>query len=179
MKLLALCLSMIEKAEDKHKFDQLYWAYKDLVHYCAMDKLHNEYLAEEAVSLTFEHIAKNMYKIGEAISPSTKRLIVTIAERTAINMYKKQQNEMSRIVNIEEIEPYMLGEYREDDKAVTKAILKLPQHYRQPILLKYSLGYSTEETAAILNYSVAKTRKLITRGKKKLGQILQEEEAML
>ena len=179
MKILSLCLSMIGSWEEENKFEQLYWQYKDLLHYCAMGKVHDVHRAEEAVNTAFLHVAKNMQMVDEAISPRTKRLLVTIVERTAINLYKKDQLEIGRTVNMDDIEPHMLRGYTEEDQTLAQAILQLPLNYRQPILLKYSLGYSTEETAAILDYSVAKTRKLITRGKQKLEQILKEEKLVL
>ena len=175
MKLLALCLSTIGNQEEEHKFEQLYWEYKELLHYCAMGKVHDAHRAEEAVNTTFLHVAKNMHMVGEPISPRTKRLLVTIVERTAINMYKKDLLETGRTVHMEDVEPQLLADYSAEDHALAHAILQLPLNYRQPIILKYSLGYSTEETAAILDYSVAKTRKLLSRGKKKLEQILEEE----
>ena len=87
LKILSLCLSMIGSWEEENKFEQLYWHYKDLLHYCAMGKVHDVHRAEEAVNTAFLHVAKNMQMVDEAISPRTKRLLVTIVERTAINQY--------------------------------------------------------------------------------------------
>lgn len=178
MKLLALCLSMIGNQEEKDKFEQLYWEYKDLLQYCAMDKVHDAHRAEEAVNTAFMHVAKNMHMVGEAISPRTKRLLVTIAERTAINMYKKHQKEYNRTINIEDVNPELLCGYQDEDTVLAQAILKLPLNYRQVIILKYAQGYSTEEIAAILDYSLDKTGKLISRGKKKLEKLLEEEQIL-
>ena len=176
MRILALCLSMIGSQEEKDKFEKLYWEYKDLLHYCAMDKVHDAHRAEEAVNTAFMHVAKNMHMVGEAISPRTKRLLVTIVERTAINMYKKYQKEYNRTLNIEDVPPEIFGVYQEEDKILAQAILQLPLNYRQAIVLKYSQGYSTEEVAAILDCSLEKTKKLISRGKKKMEKLLEEEE---
>ena len=176
MKLLALCLSMISDPKEEVKFEQLYWEYKDLLRYCAMDKVHDAHRAEEAVSTAFMHVAKNMHMIEEPVSPRTKRLLVTIVERTAINMYKKHQKEYNRTINIEDVNPEILVGYQEEETALAQAILKLPLQYRQVIILKYSQGYRTEEIAAILDYSVEKTKKLISRGKKKFEKLLEEEE---
>ena len=69
------------------------------------------------------------------------------------------------------------NDYAEENLSVTRAILKLPLLYRQPIILKFSQGYTTKEIAAILDYSVAKVEKLIGRGKKQLEKLLEEERA--
>ena len=167
---------MISDPKEEVKFEQLYWEYKDLLQYCAMDKVHDAHRAEEAVSTAFMHVAKNMHMIEEPVSQRTKRLLVTIVERTAINMYKKHQKEYNRTINIEDVNPEILVGYQEEETALAQAILKLPLQYRQVIILKYSQGYRTEEIAAILDYSVEKTKKLISRGKKKLEKLLEEEE---
>lgn len=176
MRILALCLSMINDAKEENKFEQLYWEYKELLFYCAMNKIHDEHRAEDAVNITFMHVAQNMHMIEDAISPRTKRLLVTIVERTAINMYKKYQKEYNRTLNIEDVDPELFIGYQEEDKLLAQAILKLPLNYRQVIILKFSQGYRTEEIAAILDYSLEKTKKLISRGKKKLEKLLEEED---
>ena len=178
MRILAICLSMINDAKEENKFEQLYWEYKELLFYCAMNKIHDEHRAEDAVNITFMHIAQNMHMIEEAVSPRTKRLLITIVERTAINMYKKHQKEYNRTINIEDVNPELLYGYQEEETALAQAILKLPLNYRQVIILKYAQGYSTEEIAAILDYSLDKTRKLISRGKKKLEKLLEEEQIL-
>ena len=178
MRILAICLSMINDAKEENKFEQLYWEYKELLFYCAMNKIHDEHRAEDAVNITFMHIAQNMHMIEEAVSPRTKRLLITIVERTAINMYKKHQKEYNRTVNIEDVNPELLCGYQDEDTVLAQAILKLPLNYRQVIILKYAQGYSAEEIAAILDYSLDKTRKLISRGKKKLEKLLEEEQIL-
>lgn len=179
LNILAVCLAMIEDESEQQKFEQIYWAYKDLMFYYAKEKVHDDYRAEEAVNTAFLHLAKNMNMVETVISPRTKRLMVTIVERTAINLYNKRQKEYNRIVSIEEMEHILVdfNDYAEENLSVTRAILKLPLLYRQPIILKFSQGYTTKEIAAILDYSVAKVEKLIGRGKKQLEKLLEEERA--
>ena len=173
--MLALCLAMIEQKAEKQKFEQLFWEYKDLMFYCAKEKLHDAYRAEDAVNISFLHVAKNMEMVGEVKAPSTKRLMVTIVERTAINLYKKYQKEYNRMVCMDEVE-CMAEDDLVSDLMVAQTILQLPLHYRQPIMLKYSLGYNNREIAAILDCSVAKVEKLLSRGKKQLEKLLEEAQ---
>lgn len=175
MKLLTLCLSMIADREEQQKFEQLYWEYNEQLFYCAMRKVHDLHRAEDVVNTVFLHIAQNMHMVKEVISPSTKRLLMTMVERTAINMYNKYQKEYNRTVQIHEANVDLLGSYSEDEKILAQAILDLPLQYRQAIVLKYSQGYNNREIAAILDCSVAKVEKLISRGKKKLFKLLEEE----
>ncbi len=172
MRLLAYCLAMIDDESDKIKFEELYWEYKNLMFHCAKEKLHDIHRAEDAVSIAFVHVAKNMAMVGEVKSPQTKRLLVVIAERTAINMYNKYQKEYNRTVDIEDMTHIAVNDFPSDG-VVAQAILRLPLNYRQVIMLKYSLGYNNREIASILDCSVAKVEKLISRGKKQLEKLLE------
>ena len=173
LNILDVCLAMIESESEQQKFEQIYREYKDLMFYCAKQKLHDEYLAEDAVYISFLHLARNMNMVEDAVSGKTRRLIVTITERTAINLYKKRQKEWNRSVAIDEVQQ-IATLFAETDDTVVQTILRLPFEYRQAIVLKYSQGYSTREIAAILDCSVAKTEKLLSRGKKKLEKMLKE-----
>lgn len=61
--------------------------------------MHDEQLAEDAVSMAFIAVAKNMGMVKEAISPQTKRLLLTIVQRTAINLYHKQRGNTTAACN--------------------------------------------------------------------------------
>ena len=93
LRILTVCLALIEDISEREKFERLYWQYKDLMFYCAHKRLHDVQLAEDAVNISFLHAAKNMSMVGEVASARTKRLMVTITERTAINLYHKAQKD--------------------------------------------------------------------------------------
>ena len=40
LRILTVCLALIEDVSEKEKFEQLYWQYKDLMFYCAHKRLH-------------------------------------------------------------------------------------------------------------------------------------------
>ncbi len=176
LNLLAVCLAMIENESEQQKFEQIYREYKNLMFYCANQKLHDEHLAEDAVNISFLHLARNMNMVEDAVSLKTKRLMVTIVERTAINLYRKRHKELNRNISMDEAEHIAVSVIESDD-TVAQAILKLPLEYRQAIILKYSQGYNTREIAAILDCSIAKTEKLLSRGKRKLEKMLGEANA--
>ena len=93
--------------------------------------MHDEQLAEDAVSMAFIAVAKNMGMVKEAISPQTKRLLLTIVQRTAINLYHKQQREYDRCVQLEEGDSMTTDPYTQQDSLVADAILQLPPVYQQ------------------------------------------------
>lgn len=174
MKLLAFCLAMIDEESDKQKFEQLYWQYRKLIYYYAYQHLDDDELVEDAVSETLIKIAKNIHMIHDIDSNQTKHLLAIITERTAINVYHKNNREKKKTVFIEDVGEQ--GSYVGVDEAIhiKEAIKALPDDYRHTMMLKYIDGYSTKEIAVLLNFTVSKVEKLLARGKKKLGRILKE-----
>lgn len=58
---------------------------------------------------------------------------------------------------------------------VEEAILKLPINYWAVLRLKYSQGHTNEEISKIFKISEGNVRQRISRGKKKLAEILAKE----
>ena len=63
--------------------------------------------------------------------------------------------------------------YTEQDSRVADAILQLPHPYQEVFLLKYAQGYQNKEIAVLLDFTVAKVEKLLSRGKKQLKELLE------
>ncbi|MCD8355113.1 MAG: sigma-70 family RNA polymerase sigma factor [Clostridia bacterium] len=168
----------IIEEEQQNGFERMYEQYCQLMYHVALDILQDSYLAEDAVSEAFWKAAENYSKISEPVSPKTKRFLVIICERTAIDLYRKRKKQDA--VSLDEME------YEQTDAAVSvlpeeegtleAAIARLPKAYREVILLRYSFGYSINEIAKLLDFSEAKVSKCITRGKKKLAELLEQEE---
>ena len=171
---LIFYLSLIEKDNDKEKFEQLYQNYLKLALYRAREFLPNEQLAEDAVSIAFLKIAQNIHKIDEVISPQTKALIMRVVERSAINLYKTENRHQSRKTILEEAEEIEAEPVQ--DHYLADLILELPEQYRSVILLKYAENYKSKEIAELLGYTVSKVDQLASRGKKLLEKKLAEGE---
>jgi len=164
-------LQLIDTAEDRSKFEQLYEQYKQLMFYTAFQILKRPQDAEDAVHLAFLSIAENISRISDLDCPKTRAHIVTIVERKAIDMLRAERRHPS--VPLDESINGVSVEYG-GDSALAKAILELPAAYRQCILLKFYHGYSTKEIAGIMHLSLANTSKLLQRAKAKLKEIYQE-----
>ncbi len=166
--------AIIDEPKQITKFEQLYRKYRMLMLYRAREILHDDYWAEDAVSEAFLKIAKNIEKIHIVDSAETRHFVLIITERSAIDIYHKQNK--NTVVSLEEVLDEPAYENASQDLSpLAAAIVKLPVNYRQVILLKFSEGYSNREIADMLGYSVSKVEKLIARGKKKLQRYLQEE----
>jgi RNA polymerase sigma-70 factor, ECF subfamily len=65
-------------------------------------------------------------------------------------------------------------ESEENNEAVRYALLKLPLHYRQVLILKYVEGFSVKEISVITNRSQKSVEGLITRARRELNKNLKE-----
>lgn len=159
----------IVKSADRPKLERLYLEYRSVMFCAANEILHNEHEAEDAVQQAFMKIAENLDKVPDELSNKTKAFVVTIAENTAIDRYRK----LKRHGDCELCEQSCGIEANSADELVS-CILKLPARYRQFILLKYYHGYSTREIAKLLGMSSAAASKTAQRAKQRLEQLCRE-----
>lgn len=166
---------MIDNEEERSKFEALYFKYRQLMFQVANDILKDDYLAEDAVHKAFEKIMKNLDKIHDVECPKTKGFIVIVVKHVAIDFYRKRKRE--NIVELNEnegIREYVLNvEQVVIDKIehpLTRAILLLPHHYSEIILLKYSHNYTERQIADLLGLSEENAKKRLQRAKKKLRE---------
>ena len=68
------------------------------------------------------------------------------------------------------------SERRDDEEAMMKAIHRLPAAFREAILLYYYQGYGIAEMAEMLNLPEGTISSRLSRARKKLEEILREEE---
>lgn len=171
--------TLIEEHQ-RDDFERMYLQYRQLLYQVAFDILHDHQLAEDAVSTTFCKAAENFSKISAPVCPKTKRFLVIVCERTAIDLYRKQRQQDSASLDALEydIPDQNAVVQPEEEGTLAAALARLPKTYREVLLLRYDLGYSTGEIARLLSFSEAKTAKCITRGKQKLRQLLEEGEGV-
>lgn len=159
----------IVKPADRPKLERLYLEYRSVMFCAANEILHNEHETEDAVQQAFMKIAENLDKVPDELSSKTKAFVVTIAENTAIDRYRK----LKRHGDCELCEEACGIEANSADELVN-CILKLPARYRQFILLRYYHGYSTREIAKLLGMSSAAASKTAQRAKQRLEQLCRE-----
>lgn len=169
---MIIYLQMIESDEDKSKFEIMYTEYKNLMLYVANQILRDTPDSEDVVHQSFLKLIGILDKIEEPKCHKTRALLVTIVERTAIDLYRKRQNHTTIELQDEYIGGHVLRTEAQMDLA--SAMASLPTRYREVLLLKYDSGFSTNEIAQLLSMTETNVRKTIQRAKEKLGNILEE-----
>jgi len=168
---------MIDSPDEKQKFEIIYQTYRHLMFYIADRILENAQDAEDVVHDAFLKVTENIGKIDNPRCPQTRAFVVTITENKAIDLYRRRKNHS--IVPFEEeyigVPEQSKIEQVEESDVLAKAILSLPGHYREILLLKYAQGYSMDEIAILLSTTVENVKKLIQRARKKLEEALEGE----
>lgn len=169
---MLICLQMIDSAENRSKFETIYLLYRDYMFRVAFGILNNEQDAEDAVHSAFVCIAENMNKVEQVKSTKTKGYILTIVRNNAIDIYRKKQSQPHS-----EYLDSAVGVQRQydGDNELAKCMLKLPERYRNVIILRYCYGYEMKEIAKVLNISYQNALKIEQRAKTKLRALCQEE----
>ena len=168
-----------ESVEDKSKLEELYNTYRQTMFYASNRIIRDEYLAEDIVHQAFLRIIYNLDKINEIKCHKTMSFIVIIVRNIAIDFYRKRKRENN--ISFDEVEIYIEDEKSGNDfilNDIEEAILKLPLNYLNVFKLRFSHGYSYKEIAEILEISEVNARQRISRGKKKLEEILAKKEGV-
>ncbi len=166
--------------EEKTKFELLYERYHRRMLYLAATMLGDQMAAEDAVHSSFVKILEHLDGIADVDSGRTRRYVLTITERTALDMLRKKHREpMISYEEWAEWEQFLRsqeGFYElPEENQVVLAMKHMPLLYRDVFLLKYSSGYENREIASLLGISEASVRKRLSRGRQKLEEVLNGE----
>lgn len=171
-------LALIETEAEKNKFEILYRNYERLMFGKAKSILHDSYLAEDAVQQAFLYVAKNMDKIVDPISDRTKALLLLVTKHSAYDIVRRERRRKNRTVEYDEIENLATPDFAEfvGDDTAALALRSLPEEYCTALILRYMFHYTAKEIAKLMNCTVAKAEKLVSRGSKKLAEALEARQ---
>ena len=172
---MLIYLQMIDAPRERTKFEVIYRLYGELMFSVAFHILQNEKEAEDAVHHAFVKIIENISKISDPKSTKTRCYIVTIVERTSINIY--HQKKRHPILPLEDWADGLTVEY-EGSNELARCMAKLPAHYRQVLLLKYHHGYTIKEIAKMLGMTQSSVASTLNRAKAKLEILCKEAEIL-
>lgn len=170
-------LEMLETPEEKLKFEQLYFLYRDKMYAVAFKILHNENDAEDIVHESFKAIIENFEKINDISCHKTWNYIVTIVKNKSFTLYqKKKHHETSAYEDWVEVEmdftPEKVTEEREVAEILAELIRSLPFPYKEVLYLQYYNALSGEEIAKFIDKTPAHVRKISQRAKAMLKEEL-------
>ncbi len=164
-------LAMIGSDDDRAKFEQIYYKYRNLMYHIAYQVTENREDAEDAVQQAFLYVVENLGKVDSVSGARTRSFLSIITEHKAIDIVRKRRP----VIELDAAEKELAVSLPEDSGELARAMAKLPRRYQDVLLLHYHNGYSAREIAKMLGSSPAAVRKSIWRAKEALGKLLPEE----
>lgn len=165
------------------KEERVYRKYCKLMFGTAFEILQDKSLAEDAVIEAMTRIIKNIDKIGEVDSPKTRSFAVIICKNAAKDIYNKQKRSNSaeksyieKLCAEDKYEPSSLLLDKDTVNRMKEAIEGLDEMYRDVFLMKYAYDMRRGEIAEELGISVEAVKKRLMRAKKKIIELMGEED---
>lgn len=170
-----LYLLLIDSEPDKRKFVIIHEKYRNLMFKVAFDVLKDFHEAEDAVQEAFIKVARNMKCVGKVDSDKTKRFLITVTKRTAIDMLRGKKSKSRFEMHADEmshVKASVVYEATDIDIEQLDVLKNLSVKYRDVIILKYAYCYKSYEIARILGIKESAVRQRLARGKAKIQEEL-------
>lgn len=172
----------MRKQSDSEALEQLYDLYEQKMYAVAFSILHNEWQAEDAVQDAFVRLFKNIKRLKNLEAEKTRAYVLRTIQNTAIDLYRKNHISLQRTVSIEERE---IADECDDmmnlvsrfagENILEEMLSRLPDSYREVLMLRCVHQLSSKETAAVLEISEALVRKRQQRAINKLRMMMGDD----
>ena len=171
---------MIDGAENKSKFNQIYETYKVTIYAVAYDILKNVHDSEDAAEESLIKIIGILDRIEmDAIGTAKcKNLMITIAKNTAIDYWRKQKHLPDPIAYWEEKETVKSTEElyidMENYQDLLQCITELDDRYRDVLNLRILHHLSSRQAGNLLGISEDNVNMRFMRARRLLAKKLKE-----
>ena len=149
------------------KLEEIYRRYYKLLFYIADGILNDPAEAEDAVHDAFLKIAAALDRLPAADDPRTRAFAAAIVRNRAIDLYRKRQNLLPLDESILPAAP--------PQGSAERLLEGMPEPHRTVLLLRYDMGFSVREVAALTDRSPDSIYKIIQAAKKQLAESLKKE----
>ena len=176
--MLFLLLEMANSPEDKRKIELLYEKYNRLVFSNAYSVVENHHDAEDIAFLSCEKVIINIEKFKDISSNETKKLLMVITERTALDFCKRKKTIMDAEQYVEQstLDTYMVSkDMGIENVELCESLNKIPKKYRDVLILYYVNGLSTKDIGDVLGISEGTAAKRLYRGRERLKEMRFDE----
>ena len=161
------------------RLEEIYYAYRKQMFCLARTLLSNDADAEDAVHTVFLQISeKRLSAVSKIQDPGDLRnYLLKATKNTCLNLLRSRR----RTVALEEWMPGTTlsdSEFMEwlciraEAEHLRRSIDALPEHYRQVLYCRFVMELSVQDVAALTGKTVGVVKMQLSRGKKKLLQML-------
>lgn len=159
-------------SNQQDKLERIYCLYQAPMLRLALRILGEEHDAEDAVHDAFESVTRNLDRLAAPEDPKTRGYVMVVTERKAIDLLRLRRKSAA-----DELDESTGGVDfpSEDGNALARCMAKLPQRYREILLLRFVYGYSMRETAELMDVPFTTVGKLSQRAKERLYTLCKSE----
>lgn len=163
---------------EKEEFAQVVWEAQDTMYRMAKSILRSDADCEDAVS---QAIVNAFEHLGSLKKPQyAKTWLIRIVMNECCHLAKQRKKEQCYEEDVicigEWKERYETDWQAEDYSELYTALYELPQVYRTALVLYYMEEYSVAEIAKIQDTSVGNVKMRLSRGRKMLKQLFEDNE---
>lgn len=176
--MLGFYLTLLDTAEEKSKFEELYRLYRQDMYKTAYGILQDSFEAEDAVHEAFLIVIKKLNKISEIKCPQTHAYLIIIVKNLALKIYNERKK-----IKTDDIDKIEITDSTDiEDTVIAKMelnqlefILKqLPEDYYQILFLEQYMGFNIKDISESLGITYENAKKRLQRAKSKLRKIIEE-----
>jgi len=131
-------------------------------------------IAEDLVQETFARAWKNIHQLKSV--EAAKPWLFTILNRENARRFSRKQLPMVELTEEWNFEHIADKNDALERISLQRAILKLSDDYREPLVLQIEAGFSTEEIAAIMNLNANTVSSRLFRARTELKKIMSIDE---
>ncbi len=174
---IAICMTMIDDEYEQSEFERLYLDNRQNAYAVAYKILHNDSLAEDAVSEAFFRVAKIFDKISHLDSVKLKYYTMSAVRNTALNILKKENRFAENASYSDEILYDNCNHTENEDTAewIRLCMSKLSYTDHEILYLRISRALKFKEIAKLLGISQTAARQRFRVAKNNLKNIIGKE----
>lgn len=172
---IALCMALIDDVYEQSAFERLYLDNRQNAYAVAYKILHDEALAEDAVSETFLQIAKVFDKISHQDMRRLHHYVASATRNTALNMLKKEKRSAENISFSDDVLYNYDSQSSDANAELKRCIAKLTYTDHEILYLRISRELKFSEISSLLGISQTAARQRFWVAKNNLKKIIEKE----
>ncbi len=158
------------------KYELLIDAHSDDLYRYALWVTKNKHMAEDVIQETYLRAWKSLDKLLDP--KASKAWLFTIFRREYARQFERKRHQM---VDVENLDDAAVSNRDFDDSVesfqLRRALDKLEEEYREPLVMQVLGGYSCDEIADTLGISSSAVMTRLFRARKKMRELLGDDKA--
>lgn len=171
---------LLESIKDEKKFEEIYKKWWGKIYSFILSKIGNSEEAKELSQEVFLKIYLNLENFNPNFKFST--WIFKIAQNLSIDYLRKKQilkSELQEESAVDKRDPLLIMLKDEEKKSIWEKVYKLPEEYKEIIILRHKNELSYEEIAEILNLKLGTVKNRIFKARQLIAKMIEEENEKL